>query len=92
MKKLTVMRKIRLLHGISLKELAEAVSVSTQYMSNIELGDAYNRYSQHLEKLVQEAFEAVILRKKLRLEELSKSYFDNKDRILEYEIVEDDST
>jgi len=87
MKKITVMRSLRLLHGISLKELAAAANVSTQYISRVELGTAYGKNL----KLAQKAFEMLIAEKTGRLDELKKTYTDVKDRLLEYEKSEDPS-
>ena len=80
MKVSTVMRSLRILHGISLKELAGAAGVSPQYMSNVELGVI--RY-KNLEEQMQAAFETLISERAGRLEELEKSYGENKERLLE---------
>ncbi|GHV45670.1 hypothetical protein FACS189492_2990 [Clostridia bacterium] len=75
----TTMRSIRLEHGVSLKELAEAVGVSTQHISNVELGIVHGKTLE----LAQKAFETVIDARHRRLICLIKSYYANRDRLLE---------
>lgn len=85
MKKTTVMRSLRILHKISLRELADAANVSVQYISKVELG---NSNGKNL-KLMQKAFETLIHEKGGQLDMLMKSYADNKDHLLEIEMLED---
>jgi len=88
LEKETVMRSLRIRYGISLIELANAAHVSMQYISNVELGI---KRGKSLE-LVQKAFETLIEEKTGRLDKLRKSYFDNKDRLLETETGEANAT
>ena len=88
MKSKTVMRSLRFTHGVSIKELADAAGVSSQYISSVELGTAYGKNLT----IVQKAFETLIEKKSRQLEELKKAYADNKDRLLEFEKTEDTPT
>ena len=86
MKKTTILRSLRIKNDISLRELADAVDVSLQYISAIELGNVHWSNSN---ALIQRAFETVICKKTKRLDDLKKSYLDNKDRLLEFEMMEE---
>jgi len=80
------MRFLRIKYGITLPELANAVNVSHQYISEIELG---HECGNSLE-LMQKAFEVVISQRNKRFQELSADFSDNRDRLLELSASEVD--
>jgi len=61
MSRATVMRLLRIKHGITARELAEAAGVSQQFISDLEFGKYFGRYecAASAESLVRKAFEAV---------------------------------
>lgn len=61
MKRCTNLRYLRLKHGISLRELADAAGVSGQYMSRVELGQVIPSWT--LEKKCEAALEQIALRR-----------------------------
>lgn len=78
----TLMRKLRLRHGISLKELAKYAGVSPQRIQVIE-----NYKSENKSRLlvIQKAFEKLIQERRTAVEHLAAEYEKNKERLLKYE-------
>ncbi len=77
----TIMRCLRLKHGITLRELADAAGVSHQYMSDIELGKNSKRKS--CEMFAQNAFEKVIEQRSRQNTEFAADYAGCRDRLLD---------
>lgn len=83
---ITVMRFLRIKHGITLQELADAINVSVQYISDVELG--YK--SGNSLNMMQKAFESVISQRNKRFQELSADFCNNRDRLLDLSATEED--
>jgi len=80
------MRFLRIKHGITLQELADAINVSVQYISDVELG--YK--SGNSLNMMQKAFESVISQRNKRFQELSADFCNNRDRLLDLSATEED--
>ena len=82
----TVTRHLRQKHGISLRELAEAVGVTHQFVSDLELAKYIGQYDfrRNGALLMQEAFEAVIAGKKEQARRLSEDYESCRHRLLDF--------
>lgn len=63
-------RTLRLRHGISLRELAQAAGVSAQLISAIELEEG--RWTPGNKEMLQRAFAAVAVRRREQLDALEK--------------------
>lgn len=81
MEKVRYMRLLRLEYNISLKELAIAAGVSSQYISDIELGKYHPTAS--VNRLIDKAFENVIHQRIEQLVRLSDVYYRNRLHLLE---------
>lgn len=81
MKNCTQIRALRLRHGITLEELAEAAGVSNQYMSRAELRQTAPTWS--LEKKCEEAMEQIISRRRESAQTLEAEYRSIKGYLLE---------
>lgn len=79
------MRVLRLAHGISLAELAAAAGVSAQWLSEAELSP--RPHTAGTQKLIQAAFEQVLLRRKQELARLEAQYRKHQDSL--FELVEE---
>ena len=82
MENATIMRLLRIKYDISTKELADAVGISQQYVSYIELGKHGQNESCAL--LMQKAFEKIIVQRKNHIAGLSNSFAINRDRLLTF--------
>jgi len=78
----SVMRKLRLKHGVSLAELARAANRSSQYISSVELGEWVATDST--KALMAAAFERVIRARNDATAELAKDYAEKRDRLLDF--------
>ena len=87
MDQMSILRLLRHQYGITLKEFAEAAGVSSQYVSDIELGKY--KVSKSNEYLIQKAFEKVISQRFLQTWRLSEAYVDTRHRLLDF-LTEDD--
>ena len=90
MKNVTTMRLLRHKYGISMRELAEAVGVSHQHISNLELGKYADSYDYKLsgEVLVLRAFENIAANRMEQARWLSEDISEYHDRLLDF--LEDD--
>ncbi len=77
----TRLRILRLKHGISIAELAKLVGISEQYISRLELAQAYGTVKQ--EERVSTALSELIAQRHSDLLALEKDYLLNKGRLLE---------
>lgn len=75
------MRILRLKHNISTAQLAAAIHVSQQWISEIELSDAPR--SPQTAELVCRAFETLLAARKSELFELEQDYLDHRDSLLD---------
>ena len=81
METLTVMRRLRIKYGVTIRELARAAGVSHQYISKLELG------SRHDIAVVQRAFERVIEERKMLARVFELDYYSNSERLLSEDIT-----
>lgn len=79
----TQLRALRLRHGITLEELAEAVGVSNQYISRAELRQIAPTWT--LEKKCEAAIEAIIARRQGAAGDLEADYRTIRGYLLELE-------
>ena len=86
MKGVMVMRTLRHRYGITIRELAEAVGVSHQYVSDLELGKYTGRYDfRHSGiPLMQAAFERVVDNKAEQARRLSEDYGKYRHSLLDF--------
>ena len=92
MKRVTLMRLLRHRYGITTRELAEAVGVSRQYVSDLELGKYIGRYDfRHSgTPLMQAAFERVAANKAEQARQLLEDCDNNCHRLLDFVEVKDE--
>lgn len=79
----TNLRALRLRHDIPLSELSAASGLSNQYISRAELGEISP--TVRLEDKLGDAVDAVILRRRERLNALERSFAVHKGRLLQPE-------
>jgi len=86
MNKATIMRQLRHKYGITIRELAEAVGLSHQFVSDLELGKYTGRYNyrQSGVPLMQKALESIIGNRAAQAQRLSEDFERNRHRLLDY--------
>lgn len=91
MKRVSVMRILRHRYGITLAELAEAIGVSGQYISDLELGKYSERYHyrQSGGPLVLRAFSNVAASRTEQMRRLTEDLTRNCHCLLDF-VEEDD--
>ena len=86
MSQITAMRLMRDKYNIPLSELSKAANVSTQYLSDLELGkyeDRYN-YKKCGEPLMQKAFEIIATNRAEQARRLLDDLDGYRHRLLEF--------
>lgn len=77
-----LMRQMRFKHGISVLELAGYSDVSSQRLSQIELGEG--NHTEHMNQLVQTAFIRLIAARRDQLAALEADFNKCRQHLLEY--------
>ena len=87
METMSAARFLRIRHGVTLRELADAAGVSVQYMSEIELNES--RRTKGAERLTRKAFETVITQRGENAKRLAEAFAANRDAL--FSMIEEDA-